>query len=423
MSERRSRSLRDSGLVSEYLDVIVYGAFAVVGSMLIVFAKLLSMHTAVLIAIPCVVLIGYAVACFQIPRLDLRRDQLGDNVYYLGFLLTLVSLTVTLVQFASDSSDEQIISNFGLALVATIVGIGARTILNQMRRDPLSVEKESRVELAKASARLRSQVMSSVEDFASLHRQMKQVQEQAMTDMQDAYRAMGQGLSEAVIESVQEFNSGVNQLNQSLASHNNAMSRSIEKLSEVSDKLSELDLDPSQIVTLSDALRSFADGVENKIEGLTDKIASNNQAVEESSHSFETSLDNLDSKIQEFGMKLSGLGESAESVQPKINALLQINETLEALASAGQNSSSAVQQLTQTVSEMSQQLQSYGQSDMTLAELSSQLSALMETSKELITKITADLGEADQIVDALREKQARSGFSLGRLFGKSDSEP
>ena len=44
MSERRSRSLRDSGLVSEYLDVIVYGAFAVVGSMLIVFAKLLSMH-------------------------------------------------------------------------------------------------------------------------------------------------------------------------------------------------------------------------------------------------------------------------------------------------------------------------------------------------------------------------------------------
>ena len=355
--------------------------------------------------------------------MDLRRDQLGDNVYYLGFLLTLVSLTVTLVQFASDSSDEQIISNFGLALVATIVGIGARTILNQMRRDPLSVEKESRVELAKASARLRSQVMSSVEDFASLHRQMKQVQEQAMTDMQDAYRAMGQGLSEAVIESVQEFNSGVNQLNQSLASHNNAMSRSIEKLSEVSDKLSELDLDPSQIVTLSDALRSFADGVENKIEGLTDKIASNNQAVEESSHSFETSLDNLDSKIQEFGMKLSGLGESAESVQPKVNALLQINETLEALASAGQNSSSAVQQLTQTVSEMSQQLQSYGQSDMTLAELSSQLSALMETSKELITKITADLGEADQIVDALREKQARSGFSLGRLFGKSDSEP
>ena len=129
MSGRRFSSSRYSGLVSEYLDVIVYGAFAVVGSLLIVITKLLSLPTVVLIAIPFVVLIGYAVVCFQIPRLDLRRDQLGDNVYYLGFLLTLASLTVTLIQFASDSSDKEIISpTLGLA---TIVGIGARTILTQ----------------------------------------------------------------------------------------------------------------------------------------------------------------------------------------------------------------------------------------------------------------------------------------------------
>ena len=51
--------------------------------------------------------------------------------------------------------------------------------------------------------------MSSVEDFASLHRQMKQVQEEAMNDVKDAYRTMGQGLSKAVVESVQEFSKGL----------------------------------------------------------------------------------------------------------------------------------------------------------------------------------------------------------------------
>ena len=204
-------------------------------------------------------------------------------------------------------------------------------------KDPLSVEKESRVELARASSRLRSQVMSSVEDFASLHRQMKQVQEQAMSDVKDAYRAMGQGLSEAVVESVQEFNSGVEQLNRSLESHNHAMNRSIQKLSEVSDKLSELDLDPSQIVTLSDALGAFADGVENKIEKLSVKIAENNQSVEITSGSFEASIKDLSSRVDEFGAKLGDLGSSAEAVQPKVSALLQITETLDALTSAGGN--------------------------------------------------------------------------------------
>ena len=422
MSGRRFSSSRYSGLVSEYLDVIVYGAFAVVGSLLIVITKLLSLPTVVLIAIPFVVLIGYAVVCFQIPRLDLRRDQLGDNVYYLGFLLTLASLTVTLIQFASDSSDKEIISNFGLALVATIVGIGARTILNQMRKDPLSVEKESRVELARASSRLRSQVMSSVEDFASLHRQMKQVQEQAMSDVKDAYRAMGQGLSEAVVESVQEFNSGVEQLNRSLESHNHAMNRSIQKLSEVSDKLSELDLDPSQIVTLSDALGAFADGVENKIEKLSVKIAENNQSVEITSGSFEASIKDLSSRVDEFGAKLGDLGSSAEAVQPKVSALLQITETLDALTSAGGNSSIAVQELTKTLIEMREQLQLYGSNESTLEQVSNHLDKLMTTSAQLIEKITTDLSEADQIIAAMREKNEQAGFSLGRFFGRSDSD-
>ena len=112
-----------------------------------------------------------------------RQDQSGDNVYYLGFLLTLVSLTVTLIQYSSDSANEYIISNFGVALAATIAGIAARSALSQFRKDTAGVERELQRELSKASYKLRGQIGAASEDFAALTRQISQVTDDYSKDI------------------------------------------------------------------------------------------------------------------------------------------------------------------------------------------------------------------------------------------------
>ena len=418
--ERVGHQFRD--LQSADLDLLAYITAIVVGAILVAISKALYAPTFILILIPVLIIGGYVAACFLIPRLELRRDQLGDNVYYLGFILTLVSLTTTLIRFSENPSDSEIISNFGLALVATIVGIVGRTVLNQMRKDPLAIEKESRLELAKASSQLRAQVMSSVEDFASLHRQMKQVQEEAMNDVKDAYRTMGQGLSEAVVESVQEFSEGVTQLNSSLDAHNLAMNRSIDKLSDVSDKLSELDLDPSKIVTLSHALSTFAEGVQERVQEVSEQLIETNAKVSSVAASFDQSLTSLNQSIDSFGSRLKTLGTSAEEMGPRIAEMEEVTGVLANIQRESISTGEALQNFNTTLTNMSNGLNLYGQSDVKLDDVSVQLNQLVKVSADLIAKIAQNLADADSILAEIKQREEDSKFSLTRFFSSSDKK-
>ena len=104
------------------------------------------------IALPVVVMILYGGAVTTVPRIRLRLDQAGDNLYYLGFTYTLCSLAITLYRFhAAEGPTDYIVSNFGIALATTIVGVVARVWLHQMREDPLELEREARSEITACS--------------------------------------------------------------------------------------------------------------------------------------------------------------------------------------------------------------------------------------------------------------------------------
>src|SRR5207302_6776910 len=111
------------------------------------------------ILLPVIVMVLYACAVTLIPRTRLRLDQAGDNLYYLGFTYTLVSLAITLYRFhATEGAADYIVSNFGIALATTIVGVVSRVWLHQMRDDPLELEREARYELTEAVGRLRAEI-------------------------------------------------------------------------------------------------------------------------------------------------------------------------------------------------------------------------------------------------------------------------
>ena len=73
------------------------------------------------------------------------RGRAGDELYYLGLLLTLCSLIHTLVTLflteARHSSEriEQLVGNFGIALVSTVAGILGRIVLQSKEPTPPTV--------------------------------------------------------------------------------------------------------------------------------------------------------------------------------------------------------------------------------------------------------------------------------------------
>src|SRR3984957_5217452 len=162
--------------------LIFFGVVAL-GSGYIIFSKLHDFGAVAVTAVPVLIMIGYALL-LSARLLRLGDHQSGYNLYNMGFLFTLTSLAVSLYQFSSAGSAEQIVQNFGIAIGSTIAGITLRIFFNQMRRDPIEVEAASRLELAEASRRVKRELESSILEFGYFRR----MTQQSITDALDEAR-------------------------------------------------------------------------------------------------------------------------------------------------------------------------------------------------------------------------------------------
>ena len=99
---------------------------------------------AALAAVAVIVVLGFH---YRRLRVSEGSERAGDNLYYLGFLFTLISLMYALVElFIVQGQDASLaertyilIGNFGIALLSTIAGILGRLVLHdgsEDRRDP-----------------------------------------------------------------------------------------------------------------------------------------------------------------------------------------------------------------------------------------------------------------------------------------------
>lgn len=167
------------------LSGLLFFAVVVIGSAYIVFSKIQGFSAFNVTTVPVLIMITYALVLGVARLFRLRDDQSGDNLYYMGFLFTLTSLAVSLYQFQSDGSAEQIVQNFGIAIASTIAGITLRILFNQMRRDPVEVEATARLELAEASRRVKRELDSTVLDFGYFRRMAQQSISDALDEVRE----------------------------------------------------------------------------------------------------------------------------------------------------------------------------------------------------------------------------------------------
>jgi len=135
----------------------------------------------------------YVAAVTALGRLQIEPEAIGDNCYYLGFLLTLASLSATLYQLSQGEDQVElmrsIISGFGIALVSTILGILLRVIFIQLRPDIVARDRQSRIELQQAARDLRLELASSaaaIKEFSTEAIQLASEQASRITDATNA---------------------------------------------------------------------------------------------------------------------------------------------------------------------------------------------------------------------------------------------
>jgi predicted nucleic acid-binding Zn-ribbon protein len=106
-----------------------------VGTALIVTVTLMGADWWVHVTLSAAVMVVYVLSAMGRYRrgCQLSRDQIGDSFYYLGFLLTLAAMAVSMVVLGLGKSGNtsEILGRFGVALTTTGIGMLARLLFVQ----------------------------------------------------------------------------------------------------------------------------------------------------------------------------------------------------------------------------------------------------------------------------------------------------
>lgn len=143
------------------------------------------------------VIVAYAALVWSLRSARLEPEQIGDNAYYLGFVLTLCSLAYTLWSLGTVTAETafvaEVVAGFGIALTSTIVGVAVRVFLMQFRLDLVAREREAQMAVSDGLAAFRTEIAEAIrgtrylgveirQTLAQHYREMVQAEAAQMTD-------------------------------------------------------------------------------------------------------------------------------------------------------------------------------------------------------------------------------------------------
>ena len=309
------------------------------------------------------------------PGTRLRLDQAGDNLYYLGFTYTLCSLAITLYRFqATEGTVDYIVSNFGIALATTIVGVVSRVWLHQMRDDPLELERETRSELTEAVSRLRAEIDHAVREFNHFNRTLQQ-------SAQEAIEAQGNVALETLDKSTKQYAEvavrAVGHLENCFSTFNK--------------HATELNTNTVQISTALLALSKRIDDVEAPRDLLSDKLAPIFQRIAEAAEQTAgrvSSERQRNQSVVKLIARLEALTGSIESVFDKVA------EKEERVATAIQHSVTVAGQTAELTRQVRQWTERFTEIEAKQAEIATALAQASEAARHRDTALDEALHKA-----------------------------
>jgi hypothetical protein len=198
-----SSRLPTKAFFSDRIDRWLFLLFAGGGITVIVFMKLVIGNAGLFTALPpAAVLCLYPFLVRQQRYFRLHPDRLGDNCYYMGFIFTLTSLSVALIQLQDATVEsrahllETLIGNFGIALSSTILGIALRVFFIQFRREIEDEEEQLRLELQTVAANLKDGLGLAVNDLESFRLRTVQVLNEQLTSAADEFSLIQKNLAD-----------------------------------------------------------------------------------------------------------------------------------------------------------------------------------------------------------------------------------
>jgi methyl-accepting chemotaxis protein len=201
---------------------------------------------------PPLCVVAYFFIGLLVSRKARNTEKFADGVYYMGFLFTLWSLFIAFAPIGTtgDLSSEKIITQFGIALLTTVLGITFRLLLLQSQETFADQELEARESIAVGISRLNGELSEAVQGLVETRMSMNVESEKML-----------EGIRKRVIGGIEETSSNLLKHLGSYTSNIGAHTDSVANMSaEVKNLVSRLEIVSKESEKLAASQQSLIEG-------------------------------------------------------------------------------------------------------------------------------------------------------------------
>ncbi|MDC1047370.1 hypothetical protein OAQ96_01640 [Alphaproteobacteria bacterium] len=250
------------------------------------------------IIIPCLSMIIYVFITQSSSSKFIRNEQLGDSCYYMGFLLTLVSLGFALYEFSTDPENDsfggEILADFGIALSTTILGLMFRVYYSQFRLPAEELRQTAEDELAATVRRLKIQLDTGIDSFEKFEVKIQD-------SIQESLKSTTINYQEYLNKALENFSTSAQEILKSFKETADEQFKLKEKFQSLNNELTSVN---SQTSTMSKQMLEFNESLKNITTYFSDNESKGLLQMTESISKFTESLKNQVEIISNQEVKL-----------------------------------------------------------------------------------------------------------------------
>ena len=299
--------------------------FTILGIGSIVLVRFITLDSLIFqMTLPALVVLLYAVFVYSKGKNIINQDQLGDSVYYLGFILTLVALIFALYDMSGDSTAEAIIPKFAIALTTTVVGIFVRVFMSQFTPAQQDVNEMSERMLSDTALSLKTQLDASTETFKGFVDELSRKTSETLEKNSIELSTFLKENSEEFSQSSKNIIQNINNASDTLVKKSNSLEKTLENLNNTTENFS------NSLSSLNSALSQSNPAQE--ISNLQNVISSMSSSMQSYANDFSKIKDLVSTDLKEIAKNkkeiFKTINDSQAALQKMYNNMANMSDLI-----------------------------------------------------------------------------------------------
>ena len=326
------------------------------------------------IVLPILCMLAYSSLGFVEQKNDTLVEQFADSIYYLGFLLTLVALIVSLVVLSeADYSLKGVGGRFGVALATTVIGLFLRILLTNFRESFADKKAITEEHLAKSMKDFSYQIQIHARTLRTTTELYNTSIKLSVDSMDKSIAVLTSGLDSISTKGLERVANTFDRTNEQLSLAATSLLNKIEQI-----HISE-DILVSPIQEPIKKLAGFLDEYKDAFASVTEeqkKISKDNKLFSDNLTELNKSAEKLDSSIQNVSDTFSSIKDLDINTEG-------LNKTIEKTVSTVDRLSSALSE----ISIIEPNIKSFIKSIDEISKDTNKLSNTIKNHEEIISNI------------------------------------